>query len=515
MSTMSGGSRLEKFTHIGAITAIALGLYICSLYSYLLFHSLIEITTIAIGFTLFILIWNSRRFLSNHFLSILGIGYAFIALIDLLHTLAYKGMNVFPGFGANLPTQLWIAARSLQAVTLCVAALFVERRTEYRAVLCGYAVTVSIVVAMVFSGNFPDCYIEGKGLTTFKIWSEYVITAILLTSIYLFYRKRESINDRVYFLTVSSIAFTAISELSFTSYLSVYGFANLAGHFFKLAAFYLIYRAILVTGLREPFDLIFRDLKQAEEKLLTAQDTLEETVRERTAELRASEEKYRALIECANDAVFIHEIQEDGTLGPFLEVNELACSRLGYSREEFTRLSPLELDDPRYRDRIVLAMERLLKEGHVLFETAQIAKDGRSIPVEVSTRVLELQGIRLLFSIVRDITERKRAEEALHFQSVELEQEVAERQMAQERLQEQALQLENEIEERRVAQDELLKLNEELEQRVGQRTAELEEKNAELERLNRIFVGRELKMIELKEKIRELEKHDEGQNNEA
>jgi PAS domain S-box-containing protein len=146
----------------------------------------------------------------------------------------------------------------------------------------------------------------------------------------------------------------------------------------------------------------------------------EQIIQERTAELRAGEEKYRTLIECANDAVFIHEIKEDGMPGPFIEVNELACRRLGYSREELARMSPMELDDPRYRDRIVLAMERLLKDGHAVFETAQMAKDGRSIPVEVSTRLLELKGKRLLFSIVRDITERKRAEEAIRASEQEL-----------------------------------------------------------------------------------------------
>ena len=401
----------DNLPYIGFVVAVAVGLYASSLYSYLLFHGLIEITTIAIGFALFILVWNTRRFLSNSFLSILGIGYASIAVIDLLHTLAYKGMNVFLGFGTNLPTQLWIAARYLQAFTILAALIFVRRRVDNRIILGVYAAAVSVLTALVFSRHFPDAYTEGRGLTPFKIDSEYVITVLLIVSLYLLYRQRKHFNGTVFYLAAASVAFTVLSEVSFTAYVSVYGFANMVGHFAKLAAFYLIYRAILVTGLREPSDLIFRELSQAQEALRKAGDDLETQVEERTAELRVSEEKYRALIECANDAVFIHEINEDGTPGPFIEVNERASEQLGYSREELAKVAPTELDDPRYRDRIPLAMERLLRDGRAVFETAQIAKDGRSIPVEVSARVIEIGGGRFLFSLVRDITERRQAEE--------------------------------------------------------------------------------------------------------
>lgn len=129
--------------------------------------------------------------------------------------------------------------------------------------------------------------------------------------------------------------------------------------------------------------------------------------------LRESEEKYRALMESANDAVFVHAILEDGLPGPFLEVNREACQRLGYTREALMRLTPVELDAPRYRGDIHRTMARLLEDGFAVFETAHMARDGRSIPVEVSSRRVELHGKVLVMSIARDITERKRAEAAL------------------------------------------------------------------------------------------------------
>ncbi|MEW6220639.1 MAG: MASE3 domain-containing protein, partial [Thermodesulfobacteriota bacterium] len=251
----------------GLAAAVVLGLYASSLQSYILFHSLVELITIAVGLTLFILTWNTSRFLTNGCLKALGIGYGLIAGVDLFHTLAYKGMGVFPEYGANLPTQLWIAARSLQAVLLLAASLLAGRDINERAFLGIGLAAVSATGALVYSGAFPDCFIEGRGLTRFKIASEYVICAILAGALLLLARRRTAFRSRVFRLITLSILCTIGSELAFTSYVSVYGPANMVGHFLKLAAFYLVYRALVVTGLKEPFDLIFRDLKLAEAAL--------------------------------------------------------------------------------------------------------------------------------------------------------------------------------------------------------------------------------------------------------
>jgi PAS domain S-box-containing protein len=315
----------NNLSRVGFVSAVAMALYLSSLYSYLLFHSLIEIVTVAIAFTLFILAWNTRGYLTNNYLRLLGIGYVLIALIDLIHTLAFKGMNVFPGYDANLPTQLWIAARYLQAVTLLAAPFFIGRKVNDDAVFAGYTAVVALLVTMIYSGNFPDCFIEGRGLTAFKIRSEYLISVLLIVALYLFYRKREHFDTPVFFLVAASIGCTILSELSFTAYASVYGFANMVGHFAKLAAFYLIYRAILVTGLKEPFNLIFRDLKQTEEAQQKSHDILEEKVKERTEALCRLNRELRAISSC--NQILMRAEDEQSLLD---DICRIICDDAGY-----------------------------------------------------------------------------------------------------------------------------------------------------------------------------------------
>ncbi len=105
-----------------------LGLYLTSLYNYLLFHSLAEIFSIVIAFSIFVLAWNCRNIMDNDYLIFLGIAYLFVDFIDIIHTLAYAGMGVFRGFGANLPTQLWIIARSLESISLLLVCFMLTIR---------------------------------------------------------------------------------------------------------------------------------------------------------------------------------------------------------------------------------------------------------------------------------------------------------------------------------------------------------------------------------------------------
>jgi PAS domain S-box-containing protein len=261
-------------------TILLYGLYLTNQYNFLLFHSLSEIFGIVIACGIFMVAWNSRHFVKNNYMLFIGIAYLFIAFLDLLHTLAYKGMGVFQGHGVNVAVQLWISNRGMESISLLAAPLLIGRNIRAQNILASYAVVTSVLVGAIFYWDiFPVCFIEGIGLTPFKKISEYIISLILVLSIFVLYKKQKEFDRTVFRLLTASIFLTILSELSFTFYIDLYGLSNVTGHYLKIISFYLIYKAIIESGLMKPYDLLFRDLKQSEELL------------------RDSEEQFRTLAE--------------------------------------------------------------------------------------------------------------------------------------------------------------------------------------------------------------------------
>lgn len=131
------------------------------------------------------------------------------------------------------------------------------------------------------------------------------------------------------------------------------------------------------------------------------------------ARLQESEARYRILFDSANDVVLVHPVSPDAEAGHFIEVNEVACKVLGYTREELLHMGPAEIDAPQPAEHLRERVRRIFTDGGAIFETTHVAKDGRQIPVEISAHLFELHGQQMVLSIARDLTERKRVEAAL------------------------------------------------------------------------------------------------------
>jgi PAS domain S-box-containing protein len=165
-----------------------------------------------------------------------------------------------------------------------------------------------------------------------------------------------------------------------------------------------------------------RKLRASQEALRQHNVQLEEQVKARTAELerevedhrrtaenlRESEEKFRALFNNVGDAILIHDLE-----GNFLEVNRETILRLGYSREELLQMGPRDIDASTYASLVPERMSQIEEEGRAVLETAHVTKDGRTIPIELSSRLIQYEGEPAILSVARDITERKQIEKVL------------------------------------------------------------------------------------------------------
>ena len=130
-------------------------------------------------------------------------------------------------------------------------------------------------------------------------------------------------------------------------------------------------------------------------------------------ELKDREEHYRLLFNSGNDSLFVNGFTDEGFPGPFIEVNDVACQRLGYLPEELLRMSPIDVVSNWTPEMDLKVVEELTDKEQSVFERILISKTGTKIPVEISSHLFELDGRPVILSVIRDITERKKAEERI------------------------------------------------------------------------------------------------------
>ncbi|MFW9866666.1 MAG: MASE3 domain-containing protein [Candidatus Thorarchaeota archaeon] len=353
--------------------------------NYLLFHSIAEIFSIVIAGGVFFIGWNSRRYMKNSFFLILGISSLYIGIFDLMHTLSYSGMQIFKGYDSNLPTSLWIAARYLQALSLIGAAFMIKRSIKPAYLMCLYLVISVILLFLIFTEYFPICYIEGKGLTWFKVMSEYVINFVLLISLLKIIRNRSEFDEKVFILILSSIVATMTSELAFTFYFGVTDIPNFVGHILKIIAFYFLYKAIIQTGFEDPVDLLFRKIKKNELEL-------ENIIKHTGAGITMLDKN-----------------------GKYLLVNEKAASELGGKPEDFIGKTLYDIFPKKLANEYFNNNRELIQKGISRAYQRKFKLPGGEKTywiVEQPLKDIDEKNYSLL-SISTDITERIKSEELL------------------------------------------------------------------------------------------------------
>src|SRR5690606_22933775 len=134
--------------------------------------------------------------------------------------------------------QLWTAMGIMKSLTLVIVPLFVNRHVNPGVVVSIYTLAFCLVIVTIFEYPiFPDCYIDGQGLTPFKVYAEYVISALLVLGALGWWFIRDRFSPNIRYLLVGALATTVASELIFTLYGRVDGPWNMYGHILNMVAY--------------------------------------------------------------------------------------------------------------------------------------------------------------------------------------------------------------------------------------------------------------------------------------
>jgi len=252
---------LRKYLYLKREVVISLlaivFLYPLAKLNYLVFHTIIEMFAVITASVLSIFTFLIPKETRPKFLNNVAIAYLNVAVVDFLHTLAYKGMGVFHTFSANQPTQFWILGRTLETIGL---SSIIFKRIGTIPIFIILSTLNFLGTLAIFKGTFPDCFIEGKGITPFKIAMEYTIIAILLPLAVRIHRSDDRNLIPYKEPLISALIFTALAEASFTLYTDVYGFFNALGHLFRFISYLVILSGIVRISILTPLRTIYFDL---------------------------------------------------------------------------------------------------------------------------------------------------------------------------------------------------------------------------------------------------------------
>lgn len=335
-------------------------------------HTFIELASVTVAIALFAVVWSRHNKLELTNLIILS-GLLFSAgLIDLAHLLSYSDMPDFiTPSGKEKAINFWLAARLITALAFLIVAIRIDKpfvnKFSHKLVLL-FAVSITIFVywmGLFHQDLWPRTFIEGEGLTTFKKASEYFFIAILLMSAVLLYKKGVAEKSKQALNLYAAASITVLSEFCFTIYYDVTDIFNLLGHIFKVFAFYFIFKEVL----------------------------------------RKVPEDLSNFFSISPDMLLIAD-----TNGNFRRINNTWEVTLGYSSEEILGKNLFDFihqEDVKAARELVDALET--KKSITGFESRCLRKDGSYLWIEWSAASFG----KLIYVVLRDITEQKHSEELL------------------------------------------------------------------------------------------------------
>lgn len=362
---------------------------------FLPYHTISELFAVIIAALIFVTGYRAIGARRSGAVILLGIFFLGVSLLDLLHLLTYKGMPPVITENTEHKTILfWLAARFLAAtalllyVSLPAEIAISDSKKKTALVLLLALVAVVGYIGLINPETIPAFFIEGAGLTTLKIVSEYAVVLLCFTTLFILIRRWQTLYDESHNALILTIVLFILSELFFTAYAEVTDAANALGHVYKVLAYIYLFQATVLQAFNRPL-----------------------------IKLREDEQREKAIIDSTHMGVLL--VDEHGTI---LRTNPAMEKLTGHHQEEMVGSNIAMLLPENLHARHAAHINTFFNKPthrpmNTVADLALLKKDGTRLPVDISLGYWYEAGQPRAVAFVTDITEELEFEEKLRYQA--------------------------------------------------------------------------------------------------
>lgn len=374
--------------HVFVCISIIAVLYWVGGNDYLMFHAIIEFFSVAMAWALFILIWNVRNRIINNGLVFLGISYFFVGLLQMINLFAHRGMAALPV--DDHANQVWLVSRIIESISLLAFTWLFSKRMKHGFVFLGFLLLTSFLLLTIFSWNlFPQCFVEGGGLTTFGKAGEYSIIAVLFFSMFSLYWNRNLFDLESCNLLFGSMIFGVFAGIASLLYLDVSGFYNQPSLFLKLGSLFLVYLALIRKGIKKPFAILFREIAKT------------------SLDIRNAKAYCRTILDNQPDQIMLHDMNNK-----IIWANKAACDHAGLPLKSLSGRSCFEIWGQDNEICANCSVNEAIKTG-VTGNSIIKTPDGQTWQVRSCPIHDETGAVNQVLELRENITDRLKTEEKL------------------------------------------------------------------------------------------------------
>ncbi len=370
---------------------------------HLFIHTVLELVSIAISFSIFLYGWLTYPFSKSRVLLLVSLAFLVVAILDIFHTFSYSGMPFTIADNPQTTAWFWLFARMTEALALILGVIFLRYQSIVKEgmekivwFIAAILVSISVPYFILQSIEYLPLLIIEVGPTPLKKGLEYFVALVHLVAIFAIWRNYIQDKNFYYLNIMRACYFIILCGLTVTVFSTVHDLTVIVAHIFKVCGYFFIMKAFYYANIKVPLE----NKKQTEEKLLEIENELQ------------------LIFDRTEDAILVCDLRTK----MIIRTNPAFKKMFGFMDDyplEIDRITPIN----KKGEFEFVSNELCAGRSVVNYKTTRLRSDLTKIDVSMTISPMkEKENVLLCSVIMRDISEQKKAERELQKARMELEE---------------------------------------------------------------------------------------------